>query len=186
VRIQIQDAAAARRPKAQTPRLRDLLSKDLDVVFCGINPALSAARAGHHFASRSNRFWRVLHMAGFTPHLIAPESDHTILEYGCGLTAAVERPTVKASNLKSREFREAAGELERKLRRYRPRCLAFLGKPAFAAIFRQGRVDWGQQSIGFGGCEVWVLPNPSGLNRSFSLEKLVAAYRELRVASKSV
>ena len=41
-------------------RLPDLLSKDLDVVFCGINPALSAARVGHHFSSRSNRFWRVL------------------------------------------------------------------------------------------------------------------------------
>jgi TDG/mug DNA glycosylase family protein len=61
-------------------RLPDLLSKDLDVVFCGINPALSAALAGHHFSSGSNRFWRVLHLAGFTPHLIRPESDCTILQ----------------------------------------------------------------------------------------------------------
>src|SRR5580704_10018170 len=104
-----------------TLRLSDLLRKDLDVVFCGINPALSAAHAGHHFSSRSNRFWRVLHLAGFTPHLIQPECDHTILQYGCGLTAAVERPTVRASQLMRHEFLEAAEELERKLRRYRPR-----------------------------------------------------------------
>lgn len=165
-------------------RLADLLSKDLDVVFCGINPALSAARAGHHFSSRSNRFWRVLHLAGFTPYLIESESDRTILQYGCGLTAAVDRPTVRASELTSREFHEAAEKLERKLRRYRPRYLAFLGKPAFAAIFRQRRVDWGEQSIRFGGAEVWVLPNPSGLNRAFSLDALVSSYRDLWTASR--
>jgi TDG/mug DNA glycosylase family protein len=165
-------------------RLPDLLRKDLDVVFCGINPALSAARAGHHFSSPNNRFWRVLHLAGFTPHLIQSEDDSTILQYGCGMTAAVGRPTIKASELTGHEFREAAGELERKLRRYRPRYLAFLGKPAFEAISRKGSVDWGQQFTRFGGAEVWVLPNPSGLNRAFGLEELVSAYRDLRTASK--
>jgi TDG/mug DNA glycosylase family protein len=167
-----------------TPGFGDILAPNLRIVFCGINPALSAAQAGHHFSSRSNRFWRVLHLAGFTPHLIQSENDRTILQYGCGLTAAVERPTVRASELTSREFHEAADELERKLRLYRPRYLAFLGKPAFAAIFRQRKVDWGQQSVRFGGAEVWVLPNPSGLNRAFSLDALVSSYRDLRTASK--
>jgi TDG/mug DNA glycosylase family protein len=166
--------------------LRDLLRKNLDVVFCGINPALSAAQAGHHFSSPSNRFWRVLHLAGFTQHLIQPENDRTILQYGCGLTAAVERPTVRASEVTRHDFHEAGEELERKLRRYCPRYLAFLGKPAFAAICRQGSVDWGQQFMRFGGAEVWVLPNPSGLNRAFSLEEVASAYRDLRTASKPV
>ena len=166
-----------------TLRLPDVLGKNLDVVFCGINPALSAARAGHHFSNPNNRFWRVLHLAGFTPHLIQSEDDRTILQYGCGLTAAVERATVSASELTRREFHEAAGELEGKVRSYRPRYLAFLGKPAFAAIFQQGSVDWGQQFMKFGGAEVWVLPNPSGLNRAFSLKQLVSAYQELRIAA---
>ena len=77
-------------PNLPMVRLPDLLSRDLDVVFCGINPALNAARVEHHFSSRSKRFSRVLHLAGFTPHLNQPESDCTILQYGCGLTAAVE------------------------------------------------------------------------------------------------
>ena len=179
-----EDLAVIQSPSAPTLLLPDLLCKELDVVFCGINPALSAARAGHHFSSRSNRFWSVLHLAGFTPHLILPANDRTILQYGCGLTAAVERPTVGASELNSREFRESAEKLERKLWRYRPRFLAFLGKPAFAAIFRQRRINWGPQSMQFGGAQVWVLPNPSGLNRAFSLEALVSSYRGLRIASK--
>jgi double-stranded uracil-DNA glycosylase len=180
---------SAKRPKEQpysdgrALQLPDLLAEDLDVVFCGINPALSAAQAGHHFSNRSNRFWRVLHLAGFTPHLIHPENDRTILHHGCGLTAAVERPTVRASELARHEFHAAAEALERKTRKYHPRFLAFLGKPAFAAIFNKSSVGWGRQSLTFGGAEVWVLPNPSGLNRAFSLDALVTAYRELRIVS---
>jgi TDG/mug DNA glycosylase family protein len=166
-----------------TPGLRDIFAPNLRVVFCGINPALSAARVGHHFSSHSNRFGRVLHLAVFTQHLIQSENDRTILRYGCGLTAAVQRPTVRASELARHEFHEAAAQLERKLRRYRPCYLAFLGKPAFAAIFRQRSVEWGQQSIKFAGVNLWVLPNPSGLNRSFSLEALVSSYRDLQTAS---
>jgi G:T/U-mismatch repair DNA glycosylase len=51
-------------------QLPGLLMPDLDVIFCGIKPTLSAARAGHHFSHRNHRFWRVVHQAGFTPHLI--------------------------------------------------------------------------------------------------------------------
>ena len=181
--IKSEDIAVARCTNVPTLRLPDLLCKNLDVVFCGINPALSAAQAGHHFSSRSNRFWRVLHLAGFTPHLILPEDDRTVLRYGCGLTAAVERPTVRASELAGHEFHQAAADLELKIKHYRPLYVAFLGKPAFAAIFRQRRVGWGQQTIRFGGADVWVLPNPSGLNRAFSLDALVVLYRELRTAS---
>lgn len=180
--IHAEDRLSSRRRDVPALRLPDLLRENLDVVFCGINPALSAARAGHHFASGTNRFWRVLYLAGFTPHLILPACDGTILQYGCGLTAAVERPTVSASELTRGEFHRAAKELERKIRRNRPRSLAFLGKPAFAAIFRQARVEWGRQFIQFGGVEVWVLPNPSGLNRAFNLQQLVSAYKDLRIA----
>ena len=173
------------RGKEGTPaQLVDLLAENLDVLFFGINPALSAAQAGHHFSNRNNRFWRTLHLAGFTPHQIQPEEDHTLLHHRCGLTAAVERPTVKASDLTLNEFRAAAESLEGKVRHYRPRILAFLGKPAFAAIFNKRSVAWGRQEVRFGGAEVWVLPNPSGLNRAFTLDALVSAYRELRIASQ--
>ena len=171
--------------EATPTELPDLLAEGLDVLFCGINPALSAACAGHHFSNRNNRFWRTLHLAGFTPHQIRPEDDHTILHHGCGLTAAVERPTVKASDLTLNEFRAAAESLERKVRRYHPRILAFLGKPAFATIFNKRSVAWGRQQVRFGGAEVWVLPNPSGLNRSFTLDALVSAYRDLQIAYRA-
>lgn len=162
--------------------LPDILAPGLSVIFCGINPGATAALAGRHFVSRTNRFWRVLHQSGFTPQQIAPEDDRSILQYGCGLTVAVTRPTPGASDLSRLELKRAGAALERKIRRYAPRVVAFLGKPAFAAITGNSNVTWGRQPEPFGGAVAWVLPNPSGRNLNFSFDALVRAYSELRKA----
>jgi TDG/mug DNA glycosylase family protein len=166
-----------------TSRLPDILSIGLDVVFCGINPGMRSAAAGHHFANGTNRFWRVIHLAGFTPKQLNPEEASKLLDYGCGLTSAVERPTVGAGDLTRADFIEARPRFERKIKRYRPRYLAFLGKPACSAFLNQRELSWGRQSTSFGGAIVWVLPNPSGLNCAFTLEMLTAAYKELHAAA---
>ncbi|HEF4762900.1 TPA: G/U mismatch-specific DNA glycosylase [Pseudomonas putida] len=163
--------------------LEDILAERLAVIFCGINPGLTAAAQGHHFAGRGNRFWRTLYLAGFTPHEISPENDRTILRYQCGLTAVVERPTARADQLSRQEFITAAADFERKIARHAPRCVAFLGKAAYSALTGQREMAWGLQAKTFGDAAVWLLPNPSGRNRAFSLEQLVEAYRSLRLAA---
>lgn len=162
--------------------LPDLLAANLRVVFCGLNPGLTSAAAGLHFARRGNRFWKTMHLAGFTPIEITPENGARILDYGCGLTTAVRRPTARANELSPEEFERAAAGLSARIARYRPGCVAFLGKAAFSTIFARRWVAWGAQDVLLGGSKTWVLPNPSGLNRSFTLGRLVRAYRELRIA----
>lgn len=164
--------------------LLDLLAPNLKVIFCGINPGLRAASSGHHFAGRGNRFWKVLHLAGFTPMQILPEFDRSILQYGYGLTTAVRRPTGRADELVQSEFSTAAEDLGHKIAKFRPHRIAFLGKPAFAAMYRRGHTKWGYQTNPVEGIETWVLPNPSGLNRGFRLDDLVVAYRELYLSMK--
>lgn len=154
-------------------------------MFCGINPGNQAAAQGHHFAGRSNRFWRVLHLAGFTPHQLAPEHDRSLLQYYCGLTTVVERPTASADELALHEFSTASARLKRKIRQHAPTVVAFLGKVAYAAMTRQRELAWGQQPTPFGGARVWILPNPSGRNRAFTLDALVIAYRELQTHTSS-
>ncbi|OWT73637.1 MULTISPECIES: G/U mismatch-specific DNA glycosylase [unclassified Achromobacter] len=163
--------------------LPDLLSQNLSVVFCGINPGMRAARNGHHFDGNGNRFWRTLHLAGFTPAQLRPEEDRRLLEYGCGSTAVVARPTASAGELSSHEFRAAAADLARKIEHFRPAYIAFLGKTAYAAMNGRRQLDWGEQPATFGGAKVWLLPNPSGLNRAFNQDALVEAYRALAVAA---
>jgi len=159
--------------------VEDILAPGLAVVFCGLNPAVTAARSGHNFSAGSNRFWPVLHLAGFTPHRIAPADERDLLRYGCGITALVERATRGSREVSRAEFRAARGTFERKIARYAPRWVAFLGKAGVAALTGTGP-QWGRQELRIGGANAWVLPNPSGLNRAFPMEALVAAYRELR------
>ena len=88
--------------------------------------------------------------------------------------------------LSAHEEIEVAGEVfRRKIERYAPRHVVFLGKMALSAISRRRDIHWGLQTEPFGGARAWVVPNPSGLNRSFDLDALVAAYREVRIAVAS-
>ncbi|WP_085604432.1 MULTISPECIES: G/U mismatch-specific DNA glycosylase [unclassified Pseudomonas] len=166
--------------------LEDILTEGLSVVFCGINPGLLAAEQGHHFAGRSNRFWRTLHLAGFTPHELRPEEGRTILQFHCGLTAVVERPTASADQLSAEEFTAAAASFERKIARYAPRFVAFLGKAAYAGLSRRKSIEWGLREETFGGAKVWILPNPSGRNLAFNQAQLVTAYQQLQRASSAI
>jgi double-stranded uracil-DNA glycosylase len=159
----------------------DVLAKDLVVVFCGLNPSVEAAATGHNFGSASNRLWRALHLAGFTPHRIAAEDGRTLLRFGCGITAAVGRATRSAGEVGHAEFRLSADAFERKIAHYRPHTIAFLGKAAYAAMSGLRDPDWGLQAGTFGSARAWLLPNPSGLNRAFTLGRLVEHYGALHV-----
>ena len=160
----------------------DILAPGLDVVFCGLNPASSAAADGHNFSNRSNRFWPVLHLAGFTDVRLQPQDERRLLEYGCGITAVVERPTKRADEVLPEEFRNARPVFEAKMRRVAPRVIAFLGKRAFSTMLGVADIGWGRYPQEFASTTAWVLPNPSGLNRNFNLDALVGAYSELRRA----
>lgn len=160
----------------------DILAEGLDVIFCGINPATSAAADGHNFSHPNNRFWSVLHLAGFTDRQLRPEDEQHLLQFGCGITAVVTRPTLQVSEITAQEFQEARPIFEAKIRRYRPQATAFLGKLALSAMTGARHIDWGPQPFAFAGTEAWVLPNPSGLNRSFTRDALVSAYSQLRLA----
>ena len=160
----------------------DILAKGLDVVFCGVNPASTAAASGHNFSNANNRFWLVLNLAGFTDVRLQPQDERRLLEYRCGITAVVRRPTKSADEVSPDEFRKAGQEFELKMRRYAPRSIAFLGKRAISVLIGTSDVPWGSLPARYAGALAWILPNPSGRNRNFTLEALVKAYSELRFA----
>jgi double-stranded uracil-DNA glycosylase len=159
--------------------LKDLIAPDLRVLFCGINPGLYTAVVGHHFARPGNRFWKTIHGAGFTERLLHPSEQHELLARGIGLTNVVARASASADELDADEYRRGSVLLARKLRRYEPRVIAFLGLGAYRIAAQQPAATVGRQPQPFAGVEVWVLPNPSGLNAHYPLQKLVECYGEL-------
>ncbi len=58
----------------------------------------------------------------------------------------------------------------------RPNVVAVLGLTAYRQAFERPRAAAGKQCERLGGAELWVLPNPSGLNAHETTASLAAAY----------
>jgi len=160
--------------------LRDVIAPRLRALFCGINPGLYSAATGHHFARPGNRFWPALHAAGFTPRLLHPSEQRLLLKGGYGITNLVNRATATADELAPAEFVSGRRRLAAKVRRYRPASVVFLGLGAYRHAFGRPQVTLGRQPETFEEAEIWVLPNPSGLNANYQLAALVKLFRALR------
>jgi TDG/mug DNA glycosylase family protein len=160
----------------------DLLRPGLTVVFVGINPSLYSAAVGHHFARPGNRFWPAIHLAGYTERQLSPFEEKSLLAAGYGITNIVDRATATADELTQDELLAGASVLEGKVRRYRPRALAFLGVGAYRTAFARPKAAPGRQPERIGDVDAWALPNPSGLNANYQLPDLARLYAELRTA----
>lgn len=158
----------------------DLIDENLKILFCGINPGIWSGATGFHFARPGNRFWKALHLAGYTDRQLHPSEEHELLERGYGITSFCKRTTARADELTPQEFIEGGKLLIKKLEKYKPRALAVLGITAFRAAFQQPKAKLGLQSAKIAGTTVWVLPNPSGLNAHYQAADLAALFREVR------
>lgn len=161
-------------------RVPDIIAPHLRVLFCGINPGLYSAAAGHHFAGPSNRFWPILHLAGFTPTRLRSADEAALLPLGLGITNLVSRATSAAGHLSSEELRFGARRLTRKVLTSKPRILAVLGLGAYRIAFGEPHAICGLQQRMIGETHIWLLPNPSGLNAQHSNAELVQLFRALR------
>ncbi|ACY97326.1 G/U mismatch-specific DNA glycosylase [Thermomonospora curvata] len=171
---------------ARSRVIQDVLPADgtrLRVLFCGINPGLYSGASGHHFAGPGNRFWPALHRSGFTDRLLTPAEQTELLSHGLGITNLVARTTARADELTPQELREGGRRLTALVERYRPRYLAVAGVTAYRTAFGRPKARIGPQPEPLGPAKVWVLPNPSGLNAGWTLERMVAEFTRLREAA---
>jgi TDG/mug DNA glycosylase family protein len=165
--------------KASGKRLRDRLAPGVRVLFVGINPGMRSAAIGHHFAGYSNRFWKLLYQSGLVPEPIGAEDDGRLPEWGFGLTNLVPRATPGIDSLRPEEYVAGRAALERKVRRWKPAIVAFVGVTLYRSVFgvrASAAVTLGEQDARFAGARVFVLPNPSGRNANFSYAEMLDAY----------
>lgn len=165
---------------AANTTIADVIAPDLDVLFVGINPGLYSAAISHHFGRPGNRFWPTLHRSGFTPRLLTPFEERELLGWKLGITNVVARASARADELTDDELLAGATILAAKAKRYRPRYVAILGLTAYRTAFAQPGATIGRQADRLAQSEVWVLPNPSGLNAHYQLDDLARLFGELR------
>jgi TDG/mug DNA glycosylase family protein len=163
----------------------DLIDYNLKVLFCGINPGIWSGATGFHFAKPGNRFWKALHLGGFTDRLLHPSEEHELLENGYGITSFCKRTTARADELRTEEFVEGGRNLIKTIKKYKPRNLAVLGIGAYRTAFQKPKAKLGLQDEKIFGAKIWLLPNPSGLNAHYQLNDLAKLYGEVRQAAEN-
>jgi TDG/mug DNA glycosylase family protein len=159
--------------------LADVVAPGLTVVFVGINPGLPSAVAGHSFATPGNRFWPALHRSGFTPALMRAAQEQELLPLGLGI---VRRPTARAAELSKAELVSGGRDLAERVHDLRPSWLGMLGVTGYRIAWAAPKAGRGPQSETIGGAQVWILPNPSGLNAHFPPAALAVEFARFRTA----
>lgn len=181
----------ARFTRAQLETFRDAEVPDLlpgpddpplRLLFVGINPGLWTAATQTHFAHPANRFYPALLLAGIITEPISPsdgmdDADRARLRArGIGITNLVRRATARASELTDTELRAGGEQLVATVRRTSPRVVAVAGVTAYRTAFGVRRATLGRQPEPLAGSELWVVPNPSGLNAHETAATLATAY----------
>ena len=159
----------------------DVIQRGLAVLFVGINPGRMSAERRAHFANPANAFWRLLHESRFTPSRLHPNDTRDLLAHGLGVTNVVARWTPGTKELGKDDFATGRSELARKLARYRPRAIVFVGITAYRAFSDLGAapLQCGEQSERIAGARVFVVPNPSGRNAHYSYREMLRIYRSV-------
>lgn len=183
------DVKAAGRPDGEVsdqPTM-DLVGSRVKLLFVGVNPSTGSQAVGAPFAHKSNRFWKALYLAGIldrvvsvTPRFSSEDRAH-VLARGVGITSLVRRPTGRAAELSADELIEGVSGLSGRVRAIRPRVVAILGITAFRIAFQQPSAKAGLQAFSFAGCDLAVVPNPSGRNAHASIEHIASAYRAVAI-----
>lgn len=171
----------------------DLLPANLNLLFVGINPGLWTAAVNAHFARPGNRFWPALYRAGITTVDVDASCglpDQTRSEFeskGIGVSNICPIATARADELSKQQLRDGGESLRALVRERKPKVVAVLGVTAYRQAFGNAKVAVGPSDEGFEGAELWILPNPSGLNAHETVESLANWYgRAAQAAGISV
>ncbi len=162
----------------------DLVGPGLRLLFVGINPGLWTAATQTHFAHPGNRFYPALRLAGIVDRALDRAGGMTdddrayLVGRGIGITNLVNRASVRADELSRAELRAGSERLIAFVAEHRPRVVAVAGVTAYRTAFARPKASAGRQPELLAGAELWVVPNPSGLNAHETIGSLAAAYAE--------
>lgn len=164
------------------------------MLIVGINPSPWTVAVNAPFARPGNRFWTSLAAARITDHTVdasrglAAADERMLAESGIGIMNLVARPSARADELSRTELHAGGRRLVERTAIIRPQAVAVVGVTAFRNAFDLPKTRLGEQDTDTitralpgwpTGVQLWVLPNPSGLNAHETTESLANKWREV-------
>lgn len=166
--------------------LKDVLIENLDVVFCGTAKGKASALKGFYYAGPGNKFYNILHSAGFTSNRLCPTDCYSMNEYGIGLTDLVHTEYGNDNEISKESYEVDA--FIKKMKHYKPKFIAFTSKTAasYALGFKgvTSLLDYGLQSQTIGESKIFVLPSTSGKARAHWDKKFWFELKEIINSTK--
>jgi len=160
----------------------DLIGEDCRLLFVGINPGLWTAATQTHFCHPSNRFYPAMRVAGLIHWTIDTDTGmsdaqrEALVATGVGITNLVARATVRASELTREELAAGGERVAGVIEEIAPRVVAIAGVTAYRDAFGDRSAMLGRQPHDIGATQLWVVPNPSGLNAHETIDSLAVWY----------
>ncbi len=143
-------------------KLPDQLQDHLRLVFVGTAASQRSADLGHYYAHPGNRFWRTIHEIGITPRRYEPHEFPCLLQLGIGFTDMCK--VGAGMDHEALNFPIDVPAFREKMRRYRPKTIAFTSKKAASLFYGRPTkaVALGRQLPQDDFPAVFVLASPSG------------------------
>lgn len=167
----------------------DLVGPDVRLLFVGINPGLWTAATQTHFCHPSNRFYPAIRKSGLIGLDLDTDRGMTnvqraeFLARGMGITNLVSRATARASEIAAGELRQGGDLLVATVATLRPAVVAIAGVTAYRTAFGQPDASMGRQEPDISGAQIWVIPNPSGLNAHETVDSLARWFATVGTAA---
>lgn len=152
--------------------LPDCTSKNLKILFVGINPGDHSARARHHYAGPNNHFWTCLYDSNLVDKKFTCNEDYLLpRKYHIGLTNICKRPTRTAAELSDEDFREGAIDLLKLIKKTNTKMVIFNGMGPYRKFLQYAlqlpksvyndRVTYGRQPDFIEDVIIFAMPSSS-------------------------
>ena len=142
--------------------LRDIIKKNLRILFVGTRPGIRSSKTGHYFPGNSNMFWKLLYQSKLTGEMLSHKQDSKLIEYNYGLTDIVKKPKI-SNTINFTDTLDSTNRLNRLLIKFRPKIVAFVGKRGYQ-IYTQRLTQ--KYEYGYKGkyykTRIYLIPSSSG------------------------
>jgi TDG/mug DNA glycosylase family protein len=104
-----------------------------------------------------------------------------LLDLGYGFTNIVSRPTKGADDITKEEYIKGRKQLKRKIKKYKPKLVCFVGKGVYQEYRQLRKISWGlQEEPTSNETMEFVAPSSSGLVR-MPINEIIEIYSELPI-----